>query len=329
MVAEPTSALTPLSPTDAALFERYIAAGSLQALAESLKQNPISPIGPMGPIGPIPPPNDAPTSGPTSIPPPHPPLPPPHSLPALYLWSAQPHIAAWIAFHEYQLHLADQREMRNYLKEVAKTATNPVERRRAATTIFRAAPGGVPVGNTRQVGASPGGTPLRGVRNSHSSPNTATPPSPTPSTPPPNPNAPFSQSSNLLAPSATPTAEHTDQAVADLILTLFREPRDKRNHATLRAFCTPRTLFAGMRVPMDADAFSQRAADFLCHHSWPSVASLSLARAEPAPTAETQSVFRLTVRHTNQDLRHFKLELARPSPADPWLIASISKNPSG
>ncbi len=145
--------LPTLTPEDSALFLRFINAGaSLAKLADSHKDNPHSPTSPTGPTD-LTSPNPTRPIGPIS---PIGPIPP--SLPALYHWSTQPHIAPWIAFHQSQLDQADQREMVAHLKVLARSSENPVERRRAATTLLRA------LGLMAHGGTASGGTTLRGVR---------------------------------------------------------------------------------------------------------------------------------------------------------------------
>jgi hypothetical protein len=328
MVAEITQ-LQPLAPEDAALFERYITAGaSLAALADSLKKDPLAAA--LAPDSP-----DSPTA--------HCPLPTPLSLHSLYLWSTQPHIAPWLDFHQSQVRDFERREMLALLKDFAKTSPNPIERRRAASTILRAltAPR-VPVGHvpraskpsiTRHLHSShrQAWTPVSGAPNNgelHTADDAAEHATPVPDLLP---NQPLPPTPHLPTPFATPSPEVSDDSLAQLTLSLLRQPEDKRNHATLRAFCTPKTLFAGMQVPTDPKAFSQRATEFLRHHESPRVDASSFSRIphSPLPTADCPllSRFRLTTTQGSGKLRHLALELRRESASHPWLISSIAHDP--
>lgn len=290
--------LTPLSPADEALFQRFIESGaSLPALAESLKDRPLPTRVPHLTSSSVPPsdsPFPTPDSPPSSAP----------TLPSLYLWSTQPHIAAWIDFHERQLLLADQREMRAYLKDVAKTSPNPIERRRAATTIFRAP-------------LPQGGTPLRDVRKSSllipqsnpspiTSRNTANSNNP-PSTPPPH------TPEHHPSPLATPSPDISDIAAANLFLTIINTPRRPASIATLRAFCMPSAKFDGVPIPTDPASFNARALDILTTRpiSRPMV-------IRPSPDS-SPSIARFLF--TCGDVTNFSLELRRDSGA--WLISRL------
>ncbi len=61
----------------------------------------------------------------------------PPSLLTLYSFLSRPDIAAWVAFHrEHQAHLQKQLAL-NQLATVCKSSPNPIEQRRAATTLLR------------------------------------------------------------------------------------------------------------------------------------------------------------------------------------------------
>lgn len=104
--ARSTPSSAPLSPLDTALLTRLYETTSLPALFDSLSQRTI-------------------TGAPTS-------------LFALTQWANQDHIKPWIDIHATQIREAEQREVIALLKDIAKTSENPVERRRAASSILRA-----------------------------------------------------------------------------------------------------------------------------------------------------------------------------------------------
>ncbi len=107
MVAHTPTALPTLSPEDQSLLLRYFAASEDPAA--------LTPLGT----------RDSALS--TS----------PPSLLSLYSFLSRPDIAAWVAFHrEHQAHLQRQLAL-NQLAAVCKSSPNPIEQRRAATTLLR------------------------------------------------------------------------------------------------------------------------------------------------------------------------------------------------
>jgi hypothetical protein len=65
------------------------------------------------------------------------PIAPNWTLAELYQWSTRRDISRWIDFHDSQLDKADRREMTDLLKSLARSSPNPIERRRAASSIIR------------------------------------------------------------------------------------------------------------------------------------------------------------------------------------------------
>jgi hypothetical protein len=309
---QPATQLTPLSPDDEALFHRFIEAGaSLSALAASLNDRPIGPADPATPTDPLTPS------------PPHPSTP---SLPSLYLWSIQPHIAPWLSFHKTQLAEDHKREMIAHLRDLAKTE-NPIERRRAATTILRVV-GAVPVSHRHLSAAtrtrishastdqnsagsdqdSAASIQDSGLRTKDSGPSSSL--------------ALSTQSSALSSPLATPSPEISDSAAASLILSIVKDPRRPRNIATLRAFCMPTAKLAGIPIPTDEATFHIRALDTLITNHKTDHLVVRRARTAASPDG-LLSGFRIV--HCGLDDADFSFELRRESDSHPWLVAALYK----
>ncbi len=107
MAAAATTPLPELSADDAALFLRFIGSGTLDSLAASLDKTPLPH-----------------TTGWTLV--------------DLYRWSTSESIAPWLAYHKSQVFDSRKTSALNHLTDLADNTQDPIERRRAATTILRA-----------------------------------------------------------------------------------------------------------------------------------------------------------------------------------------------
>jgi hypothetical protein len=206
-LSTPSSA--PLSPLDTALLTRLYKTTSLPALFDSLSQRTI-------------------TGAPTS-------------LFALTQWANQDHIKPWIDIHAAQIREAEQREVIALLKDIAKTSENPVERRRAASSILRALGAQRPQRSPSEPRPSGSGTRRTSTAqfitgNPFDSPSSpAHPLTPSPLHPSTNSPLPAPRGTPKLTPSPSLSIFEAAKAVGLALL----NPENPDDLATLQAFLAP------------------------------------------------------------------------------------------